>query len=1000
MKPRIASTLAGAAACIAGLSANIAGAGVQYVPERVTSIAAVSNSVLDPDVSFRSGLFVAYSEAGEGRISYYRDSTETLRYGELEETTINFYFDDPTAIAELDGNLVVWDDAYGILEHINLRTGRRQVISEAYEEIYPSQLAISPDGLVFVVDEDAGRIFWTTLEGGDLRWLPFKTQGTSIAFLTWDTLAVLDRADQSVTILHFRFDGDEIEIFESDTLSLVEKQRSQSGDFRSLVAQDGALYLADSNRIFSYVPASDELVLAVDFDAGLQDIRQVQVSTDSFYVIDGEEFRRIDRTIPIEVVFDSVPYVSQLALLELYYYLENSRVLDSRDAIAARGFDSLEEFLLDEAVFIASTKAFPRRTRRGGFLWLSARDIPPTEVFEEQYEKFEQVFCKLNVEICANAGIDSVFLLPVPSGTLVRVPNVRLESRLGVREFELSGASASAYLDALIVSEDLRERANETLLRRLNKNTCGSGRSSCLEQRRGSIVLPYQTWSLTTAVLSPDFYAEYSALDAVTDYAGVELYSQQVFTKQQAYGHHLEVPPGAPLNTACNALSAKHEAWFNSIKYPQTYDRFIESTPRVGIVEHNVTKDHQVFELTANSPSWYEYDPNTIDLVAKPAPASIVGSNQEVLDSEIYTRTLHHGTHVSAIVGGRRGHCWSGLLPEARLVHIDSSSAATIRAGVFRAHSGFVRVVNISQRLSNSPSFKNILVDDSDFSEILFVLAAGNDSVDFNGTSDNSAVDWGDEENIVVVSAVDETQQIIPPRLVGGVEQKGANSGKRVVDLAAPGWQIYSATEDRKYGPATGTSQAAPAVAAAAAYLIDEDVGWAKSPGHVKARLIATADWHSGLVDKVWGGMLNLEDAVRFPDKNLVRTFTNGSDTVIDIGLSAKAKLDILNFPADIYDREEDDLKYVEQSIRLNLILSLKRNADGTYRVVFRDRKHANNRLRILLRADLSGTIRCKDAMKWTDGATAWQADSTCDNPLDIKQVTHFYRAVTYDVDW
>jgi subtilisin family serine protease len=49
------------------------------------------------------------------------------------------------------------------------------------------------------------------------------------------------------------------------------------------------------------------------------------------------------------------------------------------------------------------------------------------------------------------------------------------------------------------------------------------------------------------------------------------------------------------------------------------------------------------------------------------------------------------------------------------------------------------------------------------------------------------------------------------------------------------------------FGAASGTSQASPSVTAAAAYLLDEDAGWGRTPGAVKARLIETADWFDTL---------------------------------------------------------------------------------------------------------------------------------------------------------
>jgi subtilisin family serine protease len=226
------------------------------------------------------------------------------------------------------------------------------------------------------------------------------------------------------------------------------------------------------------------------------------------------------------------------------------------------------------------------------------------------------------------------------------------------------------------------------------------------------------------------------------------------------------------------------------------------------------------------------------------------------------------------------------------------------------------------------------------------------------------------------------------------------------VDIAAPGRGIVSASDNHKYGPATGTSQAAPTVAAAAAYLMDPDVGWGKSPGQVKARLIGTANWNDSLTDMVWGGILNLGRAVRFPDSNLVSTFSAGKNTIIDIGSDASAKFKIENRPAATYERDGPDSTFEDRSIRLTRIVSIKSNEDadpqtgkvGTLRVVFIDSD--DDTLRIMPAAELSGEIECSSARRWIPDTNTWQPDTLCDEDIDISQLYSFDHAMNYQITW
>lgn len=82
-----------------------------------------------------------------------------------------------------------------------------------------------------------------------------------------------------------------------------------------------------------------------------------------------------------------------------------------------------------------------------------------------------------------------------------------------------------------------------------------------------------------------------------------------------------------------------------------------------------------------------------------------------------------------------------------------------------------------------------------------------------------------------------------------------------IVDIAAPGVAIMSAVPDNKYLQLSGTSQAAPAVAAAAAMVLDENPSL--SPGEIKKILLGTVDRKEFLKGKVRSaGVLNTTRAI------------------------------------------------------------------------------------------------------------------------------------------
>lgn len=128
--------------------------------------------------------------------------------------------------------------------------------------------------------------------------------------------------------------------------------------------------------------------------------------------------------------------------------------------------------------------------------------------------------------------------------------------------------------------------------------------------------------------------------------------------------------------------------------------------------------------------------------------------------------------------------------------------------------------------------------------DTLFVFAAGNDGSDNDKFPSAPASVGGD--NVISVAAS-----------YGNVSlAKFSNYGKTKVDIAAPGVFINSAIPANRYLEVSGTSQASPRVAAAAAQILE--VNGNLSPKEVKKILMETVDYKDFLKGKVVsGGVLN-----------------------------------------------------------------------------------------------------------------------------------------------
>jgi subtilisin family serine protease len=132
---------------------------------------------------------------------------------------------------------------------------------------------------------------------------------------------------------------------------------------------------------------------------------------------------------------------------------------------------------------------------------------------------------------------------------------------------------------------------------------------------------------------------------------------------------------------------------------------------------------------------------------------------------------------------------------------------------------------------------------------VLLVVAAGNDGASLGSKREYPASYT--EGNVLTVAATD----------ASGALASFSNFGAHSVDLAAPGESIFSTYPTSSYRPLSGTSMAAPFVAAAAAMLLGQNPGLTYS--EIRGALKATVDPVPTLAGRtVTGGRLNLDRAL------------------------------------------------------------------------------------------------------------------------------------------
>ena len=239
-----------------------------------------------------------------------------------------------------------------------------------------------------------------------------------------------------------------------------------------------------------------------------------------------------------------------------------------------------------------------------------------------------------------------------------------------------------------------------------------------------------------------------------------------------------------------------------------------------------------------------------------------------------------HGTHVAGIIAGNgslSGGQYAGVAPGASLVDLraldangagtDSTVIAAIQQAIALQNTYNIRVINLSLGRGIPVSYTQDplcqAVEAAWNSGILVVVAAGNyGRLSVNGSNGYGTVTSPGNDPLVLTVGASKSNGSTSPsaETIASYSSKGPTTydhvvkpdivapGNGIVSLAAPGAtleasypvELITGTDGNSdYFTLSGTSMATPAVAGAAALLLQEHS--ALSPDQVKARLMKTA---------------------------------------------------------------------------------------------------------------------------------------------------------------
>ncbi len=293
------------------------------------------------------------------------------------------------------------------------------------------------------------------------------------------------------------------------------------------------------------------------------------------------------------------------------------------------------------------------------------------------------------------------------------------------------------------------------------------------------------------------------------------------------------------------------------IDAPEAWDRSTGADLIVAVSDTGIDYNHQ--DLAGNI--WTntgEIPGNGIDDDSNGSVDDIHGYDYSNGDGDPFDDNSH-GTHVSGTIGGVAnnatgvaGVSWTTKLMGVKFLSAGGSGsyADAVRSIDYATTNG-AKVINASWGgYGNSLALKDSIERAGD-SDVLFVAAAGNNAYNADQTPMYPAA--YDLDNIVSVAASTRSETLA----------YFSNYGTTSVDLAAPGYSIYSTTPNNSYASYSGTSMASPHVAGASALYRAANPGL--TPSQVRVALIASAEDKPAYNGKtVSGGRLNADSLLQY----------------------------------------------------------------------------------------------------------------------------------------
>ncbi len=272
----------------------------------------------------------------------------------------------------------------------------------------------------------------------------------------------------------------------------------------------------------------------------------------------------------------------------------------------------------------------------------------------------------------------------------------------------------------------------------------------------------------------------------------------------------------------------------SSIENRNEYDLYLKVKEEVNETYKSMKAEYKEYkDIIDANPDYKKYynDQLKYNLNTEYDDRSLIGDNPDDINDTKYGNNDYegpdalHGTHVSGIIAAVRGNDkgGDGVANNAQIMSLravpngdehDKDVALAIRYAVDNG----AQVINMSFGKSYSPNAEWVYeaLKYADSKGVLVIHAAGNDNANVDETDNfpTSKYDFQTEplNHYLTIGASTNDAS-------GSLAAEFSNYGKTMVDVFAPGYEIWNTVPNNEYQNLQGTSMAAPMVAGVAAML-------------------------------------------------------------------------------------------------------------------------------------------------------------------------------------